>query len=731
MNNSASLEVRSVGIAALLLCLGFVRHTACAGPEPIEAKDGKATAASSEEQPEEYKNWIELGIGGVIVHGDRAQFEQEHRIPGDQVYGGIQDLHYEQAIGKDVQLVVDGHALWDFNDYAVRVDLSNPKLGYIRFGYDEFRSWYDGNGGFFPHHNVWFQPFFPEMHIDRGDAWVELGLRVPDWPEITIRYSHEFRDGQKDSTIWGDTNLTGLATNSTRKIIPSFRGIDETRDIVSFDISKTFGNTDVLLGMRYEHISDNDSLNMERGAGQLPPVVRPPGAQRFVTQRLNDDIDLFSGHAITETRFTDSFWFTAGYSYTGLENDLSGSRIIGTHFDSAFGEPVPTLGQRDHAFIDLAGMAEVKYNVVNANLFWMPLPSLSVIAGFRYTHEDQDNNSIFLALEPTRNTPPFTVINPAGGFHFGPPTPISGERMSDYDRFAQRLELRYTGIDNWLFYAEAELEEEAGHVFEVQQDEEEPIIKDTYFLGQKYVVGATWYPMTRLNLAAQYYHKIADYDNDILSGQHQRLLGQDWDTDNANVRMTVRPKVPACLGTLVFVSRYDFSHTTIGSKWFVEGETFAEVQSGEITKHMFSESVNWSPLARLYLQADASVVLNQTDTPASKIVLIPNATPTILNFRNDYWTVTASAGYIIDDKTDLHADYSFYRANDYVNNAKVSVPYGMGATEHTISATLARQVTKRIRVLVKYSYFTYEDQTSGNRNNYEAHSIFSSLQCRF
>ncbi len=189
-------------------------------------------------------------------------------------------------------------------------------------------------------------PPYPEMHVDRGDAWIELGLRAPDWPEITIRYDHEFRFGQKDSTVWGDTNLTGLQPpfNSTRKIVPSFRNIDEKRDIFSFEASKTIGNTDVLLGMRYEHNTNDYSLNMERGAGQLPPAVPPPGQQRKVTQQQNDDVDLFSGHGITETRITDNLWFTAGYSYTTITNDLSGSRIFGTHWDEAFGEPVPTLG---------------------------------------------------------------------------------------------------------------------------------------------------------------------------------------------------------------------------------------------------------------------------------------------------------------------------------------------------------------------------------------------------
>ena len=390
-------------VSRRFLVLVFAGTLAAAGARG-GTSDQKTVAAATEEQPEEYKNWIELAIGGVITSGDRAQFEQEHRLPGDQVYGGIQDLHFEGTFDKNGVFSVDGHALWDFNDYDITVQLAKPNLGYIKAGYTEFRSWYDGNAGFFPHNDVFFEPPYPEMHIDRGDAWIELGLRVPDWPEITIRYDHEFRFGQKDSTVWGDTNQTGLLPpfNSTRKIIPSFRNIDEKRDIFSFEASKTIGNTDVLLGMRYEHNTDDYSLNMERGAGQLPPAVPPPGQQRKVTQQQNDDVDLFSGHGITVTRFTDNFWFTAGYSYTTLTNDLSGSRIFGTHWDEAFGEPVPTLGQRDHAFIDLAGTARIKENVFNANLFWMPFESLAILTGFRYTHDNNESDSTFLAEEPVR-----------------------------------------------------------------------------------------------------------------------------------------------------------------------------------------------------------------------------------------------------------------------------------------------------------------------------------------
>ena len=697
--------------------------------------DGKAvTATATEEQPEEYKNWIELGIGGVITSGDRAQFEQEHRLPGDQAYGGIQDLHFEGTFDKNGVFSVDGHALWDINDYDITVELAKPNFGYVKAGYTEFRSRYDGNAGFFPHNDVFFDPPYPEMHIDRGDIWIELGLRAPNWPEITIRYDHEFRFGQKDSTVWGDTNLTGLLPpfNSTRKIIPSFRNIDEKRDIFSFEASKTFGNTDVLLGMRYEHNTDDYSVNTERGAGQLPPAVPPPGQQRKVTQQQNDDVDLFSGHGITETRITDNFWFTAGYSYTTITNDLSGSRIYGTHWDEAFGEPVPTLSSRDHAFIDLAGSAQIKENLFNANLFWMPFDNLAILSGFRYTHQNNDSESTFIAEEPMPNTPPFTSTNPKGGFHYGVGFPADGARNSDYNLFAQRLELRYTGIKDWLFYVQGEWEEDYGSVKEFQSiDEEVPLDKNTNALGQTYTIGATWNPSMRFSLAGQHFYRIASYNEDIISGEFPRLLDQDWNINDFNIRMTFRPKLPACMGSLALVTRYDFVHTSIDGQWFFEGETFSELQTGEIKKHVISESLNWNPLPRFFLQASFSDVLNQTDTPANNIDLVPNGGPTVVNFRNDYWTVNSGIGYIIDDKTDFYADYYFYCANDYYNNAAVAVPYGMGATESAVTATIARQLSRRTRLTLKYGFFDYRDATSGGHNNYRAHSLFSSLQFRF
>src|SRR5438046_8648282 len=79
-----------------------------------DTSDGKAmTATATEEQPEEYKNWIELAMGGVITSGDRAQFEEQQWLPGDQPYGGIQHLHFKGTFDKNGLVPVQGYALGD------------------------------------------------------------------------------------------------------------------------------------------------------------------------------------------------------------------------------------------------------------------------------------------------------------------------------------------------------------------------------------------------------------------------------------------------------------------------------------------------------------------------------------------------------------------------------------------------------------------------------------------
>ena len=737
------------------LCLTATLALAIAlGISSLRAGDNKAAVTengTATEEESSAKNWIELGIGGVNIGGDDAQFKQEHHLSGD-VFGGIQDLHYEATMGKGT-LTIDGRAIFDAHDYDWKVDFTQPGVGYMRGGYTAFRTWYDGNGGFEPVSGLWIPPQHPEDHLDRGEAWIELGLRMPKLPEITLHYSRIFREGQKDSTIWGDTTLTLLPVNPARKIAPAFRDIDEKRDIFSLEIVQNFDKTDIGLGMRYERSKTDDRLQLERGALQLPPLVAAPGAQRFITHRDINESQLFNGHFTLETHLSDTLWFTAAYFYNTSSADIGGTRVIGSDYNSMYGDPILTLQSNDHGVLNLSGVSDSHEHVGNLNFLWIPVKNLTALAAFRYTHEEKESSATFLDTNTASNTAPFSAANPQGGFHLIAPVARSGDTSDEFDNVSETFELRYTGLEHWVFYARGDWEEEWGDVSEHEVNgltDQGRMNKDTEMFSQKYTAGVNWYPMMNLNFAGQYFHKSIDYDNDFKSElfvapvpgseRNQRLLHQEWDTDNFNIRMTWRPTLPPKMGTIAFVTRYDYVQANIDGQWAVSPTAvgtqpanviYDELRTAEITNHVFTETMTWNPCARLFLQGNFSYVKNKTDTPAGSINLIPYSVPTVANFHNDYWTAGASAGFVIDNKTDLHVDYSCYRADNYEVNSIAGLPYGMNAHEHAIGATLGRQITTNVRLKLQYGYFHYRDGTSGGHNNYDAHAVFSSLQFRF
>jgi predicted porin len=88
-------------------------------------------------------------------------------------------------------------------------------------------------------------------------------------------------------------------------------------------------------------------------------------------------------------------------------------------------------------------------------------------------------------------------------------------------------------------------------------------------------------------------------------------------------------------------------------------------------------------------------------------------------------------GFALDNKTDLTVGYAIYKADTYVDNSRWSQPFGAADETHTVTATLARQLTKQIRGTVQYSYARNRDGASGGQNNYDAHMIYAFMQYRF
>jgi hypothetical protein len=669
-------------------------------PEVAKETTTKANATDLEVAPGDFNNWITLGAGSTFVGGDKAQFEHQHSTKSGP-FGGVEDFHWQEFVGKKGLFTVDGHGMFENHDYSVRLALSDPDKGFVRAGFTEFRTWYDGNGGFFPQNSQWFSIFDNELHVDRGSAWIEAGLTLPDKPSFVVRYEHDYREGQMDSTSWGDTTLTGGF--GIRKIVPTFLGIDETRDIIKADVKAKLGNTDAGLGVRYEIDRSDDSTYIRLNPGEAN--------NRFVTQENVERNDIFNAHGFTETRFNKKVTFSMGGSFTTIDTDLSGSRIYGPTYNAPYSAAFPNNGT---GFTGLTGGGNTKEYIANLNLMLTPIDNLVFVPAVRVEYEGGDLSDNF------NNTTGATS------------TPRTDANNNWYLDVAESLEARYTGFRNWSLYASVEFSEDSGNEIwnQTALAVVTPLQNQAWnMLGQKYTVGANWYPLYRLNFGAQYYHQIHnyDYDNNLTATPTTYpgyLQNQNFTADDMNIRATWR-----ILNTLSSVTRYDFQLSTVDTTSIPNGGTQAgEVQSAKVTTHIISENISWTPLPRLYVQLGGSYVLNSLDTPVASLPGINNL---VLNSASDYWTVDTTAGYAINEKTDLQLQYSYYRANDYVNNSTVSQPFGAGDEQHSITATITRRITKALQVSLKYGFFCNRDETSGGHNDYNAQLVYANMQYRF
>lgn len=685
---SASKQAVSRALPALLLAI-LAWTEPHVGAQPVATNKVAELKPAEAEPGEAPVNWITFGLGGVSTSGNRAQFQERWGMK-QGVLGGLQDFHYELMFGKKGMLELDGQAMYGGEDYSVKLQVVDPDRGFLRAGFRQFRTWYDGSAGYVPATGSAISLGSDELSLNRGEFWIEAGLTPPDGPMLKLKLSRDYRKGTKDSLIWGDSTQGGV----TRGMVPSFRELDEIRNRVLADLRHTVGKSDFGIGLRLDLV-DNDSKFKERRTPEAAGV-----GNRYVTQRDVFESDMFNIRAFTETRLNEQALLTSGYSYTRMDTDLGGSRIYGASFDAPY-----SPAYVDSGYTSLSGGSIVDQYVMNLSLRLEPFPDFVIVPSLRAEKIDTGDNSTY------------SVANV--------PTGIT-RVQSGFLTVSEALEARFTGFTNWVLYARGEWSEGDGYL----REQSTPVIlrnTDSERFTQKYTLGANWYPLRRLHFSGQYYHKTADNDythltdstaNTLVGGNRYPafLRENNFQTDDVNLRATWRP-----LPNITSVTRYDYQISRI----IMRGDNLGPVESGQTTGHIISQNLTWVPWSRLLLQGSFSYALDSTTTPASSI------TRTVTDARNDYWQTSAALTFVVDDKTDLQASYFYYRANNFINNSGVSMPYGTSANDHAVNVGLVRNFSKTVRGSLSYGYFRHRDETSGGIDNYDAHLVFSTVSYRF
>jgi hypothetical protein len=656
-----------------------------------------------------YTDWIELTTGGFLTGGNQAQAEQiQHWNAG--AFGGIEDLHIQGNAFTNTTLTLDGHSIFDQNDYDLKLRLERQDKWFLQFHFDNFRTWSDDIGGFYPPTGVLYRGSSSALPLDRGEFSFEGGLTPKEFPAINFKYTHSYRDGEKSSTLWGPVHPDPLNSPSTvLGLYPSLYDIDETVDAFDLNAKKQIKSTALAAGLHYEHGKLNDTLDSTFYSGEQPI----PNYQNDRTESQQNTYDLFSVNATSETWLKNNLMLSAGGMFANLDNDFSGSQIYGNSFGAAYSpSPINGLG-----YYGTTGDSHMKEYVMDLNLLAIPAKTFTITPAIRVQKETWDAGS-----------------SGAGTLNDNPAESFDGQSSRDVIDVTESLNMRYTGVTNWVFSAGGQWDERAGSLTQLGGLSQingfgVPAVTnytDDTSLLQKYSLGARWYPLRRLILDLGGYYKNENYNynspmdstpnGDTYPGY---FAVQNQETYDGNCRVTFRP-----LQNVNLVSRYEYQLSTIDTTPD-PASGLGEVDSSRMISHVIGQDVSWVPWSRWSLQAGFNYVLSTTKTPASAV------TAAILNAQNNYWTVNFSSGFVVDDKTTLNLNCFYFQADDYQDNSGVGLPFGSGAREHGVTAALTRRINPHLRLNLKYGYYNYANALIGGNGNFEAHVITASLLYRF
>lgn len=648
---------------------------------------------------------ISVGAGGALLNGDRPSFQQvyQHRKDG---FGGIEELRVTSE-SKEWLFRFDGRLLPGDDDYKLSARLEKPDKFYVTAGFESYRVWYDGSGGIFRPTNTSFVMFGEDLSLTRSKAWLELGAYTSDKTLFRFRYERNDRDGNKGTTYWADSNLVG-APYATRNIVAGFHDLDEVTHSFSADVGNEEKETvKWKVGARYSETELNNKRNTRR---------RPfESADRIVTQKDQTKTDMFAAHGFYERKVNEQLTVSGGALITDLDTNLAGSRIYGQSYDPVFDPAYVRRQQRDEGYYDLTGHGNLKQTVLNLNAVYVPKKNWSVRPAIRFENLHQETISEFMETNIGAG-PAFAAIVEE----------VEGEQKKKWNEWSEAVEVRYTGTPNWTYSAKAEWVQGSGTT------EEERILhtgvltidrdNDNERMSQKYSLKANWYAQPGLTIAAQFYYKSNTNDYDAVRdntppGTADRypayITDQDFETNDFNLRVSWRP-----MSLLSFVTRYDHQQSKIVS----QEAGLAKERSSKLTSHILSESITWNPTNRLYLNVNVNFTWDQLATPAYRFVL---------NSDNNYVNGSIGGGYALAKLDDVYFDYSFFRANNFIDNSDLSLPFGADQKQQGAFLTWVRRQSEHLTYTVKYGYMKNVDGTWAGLNDFKAHVIYAKVQYHF
>lgn len=636
-------------------------------------------------------------FGGTVVSGNRQKF-REHHWQREGFNGGIDQLELTQQVGPETQVSLFGHAWRD--DYKIAFEINRTDVGYIRSGWQEYRKYFDDTGGYFLEAPPMAVGLDGDRHLTLGKTWIDFGLALPNWPQMSLGYEYDYKRGRQTTLIYGP-------------LAPTERSIDEGVHIIKFNLDAELKGISIEERFRGEFYGlDSESTNF------VAPISRSgPPASSISVESIREGNRYFQGANTLRFEKKINKWLfgSAGYLYSKLNSDayfnLDTMPLLGVPSnDQEWRFPKITLEKESHVF--------------NLNAVLGPFDQLTFSTGVQseWTRQRSFGRGSINLIAPT-------LDNPAS-------------LDSDYDLMSvsENLAVRYTKIPFTSLFADLRLQQQSvGQSSEFQAIEnidKGVFLQHTDFssLYSDGRIGFTTSPWQQVSFSAHYRRHEDDstYRNAPLiqpegfgTAYPAFIRARDVRTDEFQAKLVVRPQswLKSTLSYQLVSSDYSTDtgpFTDPAVRPFVPGNITpgGNLLSGLVHSHIYS----------LNLAAAVTPRLNLNTTFLYQPTYVESAgNGFVAPFHGDIYSVISQGSFLLSDATTLFLSYVFSEANYGIRLLAAGLPVGNQYQQHAVQAGWEHRLSKRVTTRLQYGYYYFNERGGGGPNNYVAHSIFSTV----
>jgi hypothetical protein len=634
-------------------------------------------------------------LRSVSVSGNKSEF-RELTGTKDGISEGVEKFFTTEQISPTEKVSVEGHALVPEQDFNFKLAMEKSDLGFVHAGFDQWRKYYNDNGGFDP--SVTPSQFNSDrdLHVENGRAWVDFGLDLPRWPEIVLGYEYQYRVGDESTLDWGTAN--------GKNIYPATQSVDERTHIIKLDMTKNFDGWTLADSARGEFYSEKNS------GAEAAILLGGSVPDEFINTRDSYHQVQDMNTLTLEKQIRDWWFFNGGFYYSHLSGDdffNQTTAIPAFSFNSVLSSQQIMLSRESEIFSV-------------ANLF-SPLEYL--------------NFSVGTQNEWTREN----------GFGTGIPDLDLGNNVpanSSLDEFkaSQTGNFRFTKIPFTVVFGDAQFSEDNYSVAQAEDTEEFQRETAANNFRADVKTGFNTSPWRWMELTAQYEHSDSDttYNNlqdlfngilDPTNGYPAFILDRDIRSDQFETKLVLHPARWLKTTLTYQLTATDYSSKTdpafdafLATPAFVSSGGF--IADGRYNLQTYGLNAVLTPWRPLYFSGG----FTYSD---SRAVTADNGNASIVPYQGNIYTANVAATYALNEKTGLQISYNFSRADYAENNGIAGIPAGLDYTRHDLIIGLTRKITNNLSAALHYEFSQYSEPSSGNANNFTANGIFATFVYRW